>query len=293
MTIIEAKNISIKEFLSARGIEPSQNRGGYGMYNSPLRSDTTPSFKVDYQINRWYDFGTGEGGTFIDLVMKMQGCDFITALRHIEQDSFSSSFSFQGKENYPTKPKIEITAVAPLANPALLSYAKERAIPVSIIKEHCKEVNYSIGDKNYFAIGFKNDDGGWELRNKYFKGGTSPKGITTIKNGSDSCLIFEGFMDALSFLVMKNITYFRQDVIVLNSVMNLAKAEKFIISHNKIYTFLDNDEAGKQALEKIKKLGIDVIDQSPFYQKAKDLNGYLAIWQVANMQRKIVRQKLR
>ena len=92
---------------------------------------------------------------------------------------------------------------------------------------------------------------------------------------------------------MKNITYFRQDIVVLNSVINLAKAEKFIISHNKIYTFLDNDEAGKQVLEKIKKLGIDVIDQSPFYQKAKDLNGYLTIWQVANMQRKIVRQKLR
>ena len=297
MTIAEAKNISIKEFLSEIGIEPAQNRGGYGMYNSPLRNENTPSFKVDYQKNLWYDFGTSEGGTFIDLVMKMQECDFISALRHIEenmkQGKFSSSFSFHRKDNQPTVSKIEITEVAPLTNPALLSYTKERAIPVSIIKDYCKEVNYKIGDKNYFAIGFKNDDGGWELRNKYFKGGTSPKGITTIKNGSDSCLIFEGFMDALSFLVVKNITYFRQNVIVLNSVTNLAKAEKFIISHNKIYTFLDNDEAGKQALEKIKKLGIDVIDQSPFYQKAKDLNGYLTIWQVANMQRKIVRQKLR
>ena len=229
--------------------------------------------------------------------MKMQECDFISALRHIEEDmkqgKFSSSFSFHRKDNQPPKPKIGITEVVELTNPALLSYAKERAIPVSIIKEHCKEVNYSIGDKNYFAIGFKNDDGGWELRNKYFKGGTSPKGITTIKNGSDSCLIFEGFMDALSFLVVKNITYFRQNVIVLNSVTNLAKAEKFIISHNKIYTFLDNDEAGKQALEKIKKLGIDVIDQSPFYQKAKDLNGYLVMWLNGNMTRNIIKQKLR
>ena len=51
MTIAEAKNISIKEFLSEIGIEPAQNRGGYGMYNSPLRNENTPSFKVDYQKN--------------------------------------------------------------------------------------------------------------------------------------------------------------------------------------------------------------------------------------------------
>ena len=132
MTIAEAKNISIKEFLSEIGIEPAQNRGGYGMYNSPLRNENTASFKVDYQKNLWYDFGTSEGGTFIDLVMKMQDCDFISALRHIEenmkQGKFSSSFSFHRKDNQPPKPKIGITEVVELTNPALLSYAKDRAL---------------------------------------------------------------------------------------------------------------------------------------------------------------------
>lgn len=37
---------------------------------APLRQDNTPSFKVDYGVNLWCDFGTGEGGSLIDLVMK-------------------------------------------------------------------------------------------------------------------------------------------------------------------------------------------------------------------------------
>ena len=89
----------------------------------------------------------------------MQDCDFISALRHIEenmkQGKFSSYFSFHRKDNQPTASTIEIISVVELTNPALLSYAKERAIPVSIIKDYCKEVNYNIGDKSYFAIGFK------------------------------------------------------------------------------------------------------------------------------------------
>ena len=275
MKAIEANNISIKQFLSERGVESAQDRGSYGMYHSPLRDDSTPSFKVDYHKNLWYDFGTGEGGTFIDLVMKIQRCDFITALKHIEQNQPLHSFSFHGKENYIEKSKIEITSIAPITNPALLNYAEQRVIPQSIIKEHCKEVRYRIRDKEYFAIGFKNDVGGYELRNRYFKGCTS-KDITTLHTGSDSCLVFEGFIDALSFLTMKGITQFKQDTVILNSVVNLPKAEKFITSHNKVYAFLDNDEAGRTITARLKNICKSLSDQSDFYAKYKDLNAYLS-----------------
>ena len=75
MTYKEANNISIKDYLNSLGIQPVTEKGNYGMYRSPLREDNTPSFKVDYNANLWCDYGTGEGGTLIDLVMKQNGCN--------------------------------------------------------------------------------------------------------------------------------------------------------------------------------------------------------------------------
>ena len=57
MTVIPHCNrISIRDFLARRGIQPKYERNGYGMYLSPLRDEHTPSFKVDYVQNLWYDF---------------------------------------------------------------------------------------------------------------------------------------------------------------------------------------------------------------------------------------------
>ena len=44
------------------------------MYLSLLREERTPSFSVSYDKNLWHDFGTGEGGSIIDLVPRMEGC---------------------------------------------------------------------------------------------------------------------------------------------------------------------------------------------------------------------------
>lgn len=85
MTYKEANNISIKDYLNSLGIQPVTEKGSYGMYRSPLREDNTPSFKVDYNANLWCDYGTGEGGTLIDLVMKQNGCNAYGAICRLEQ----------------------------------------------------------------------------------------------------------------------------------------------------------------------------------------------------------------
>ena len=97
MTYKEANNISIKDYLNSLGIQPVTEKGNYGMYRSPLREDNTPSFKVDYNANLWCDYGTGEGGTLIDLVMKQHGCNAYGAICRLEQGN-TASFSFHGKD---------------------------------------------------------------------------------------------------------------------------------------------------------------------------------------------------
>lgn len=268
------KNINIKQFLAEQGILPKQERTGYGMYLSPFRTETAPSFKVDYNKNLWYDFGSGEGGSVIDLVMKLDGCAIGEAISKLEN---GSNFSFHRPEPAESAHStLQIVSVQSLQDIRLTDYLQsKRSIDIAIAREYCREVHYTTNGKPFFAIGFQSDAGGWELRNEYFKGSTSPKSPTTIGSGSQTCLLFEGFIDMLSYLTLKNAIRPTVDMAVLNSVHNLHRAEEFLKQHQTIHCFLDNDEAGRRALAAVEKLGRETIDQSPFYRDHKDLNGYL------------------
>ena len=174
---MDAKAINkfpIREYLAARGIRPAKDKGYYGLYHSPLRGDRTPSMKVDYDKNLWIDYGAGEGGTLIDLVMRMERCDAGEAMRRLEQRiSGMPAFSFHGYSNLVSSHResaIAIEKVRPLENPALLAYLTERGIDFATARAHCSGVHYRVANKFYFAIGFCNDAGGWELRNRYFQG---------------------------------------------------------------------------------------------------------------------------
>ncbi|GAB7122493.1 hypothetical protein JCM11017A_12220 [Bacteroides fragilis] len=102
--------------------------------------------------------------------------------------------------------------------------------------------------------------GGYEVRNRYFKGCVAPKDITHIRQQGEPrsmCYLFEGFMDYLSFLTIRvrnNPQYPRlttQDYIILNSVSNLAKAEGILADYSRIGCFLDNDAAERTACESL------------------------------------------
>lgn len=268
------KNISIKNFLSSNGIEPRYERAGYGMYLSPFRAETEASFKVDYNKNLWYDHGSGEGGSIIDIVMKLDNCTIAEAMKHLEN---GNNFSFHCTDSVNTvQSPLQIVSVEPLQDIRLINYLQsKRSINIDIAKHYCREVCYTTNGKEFFSIGFQSDAGGWELRNEYFKGSSTPKSPTTIANGSNACLLFEGFIDMLSYLTLKNTPTPTLDIAVLNSVNNLHRAEEFLRSHQTIHCFLDNDEAGKRTFAQVEKLAPQVIDQSPFYRYHKDLNEYL------------------
>ncbi|WP_300913673.1 MULTISPECIES: CHC2 zinc finger domain-containing protein, partial [Bacteroidales] len=83
--IQQIKQISIRDYLTQRRINPKQQNTRYGLYLSPLREEHSPSFKVDYIQNLWYDFGLGVGGSIIDLVMHMERCNAAEAMRRLER----------------------------------------------------------------------------------------------------------------------------------------------------------------------------------------------------------------
>ena len=285
MNIAEAKNISLADYLQSIGINPCKRQGNNLWYYSPFRNETEPSFKVNLVRNEWKDFGSGsEGGNILKFVMEWHGIDNISqALRFISGEAPKipvNTFSFRRQEDLPV---FEDIRILPLENPSLIQYLKERKIHIPFAQQFCKEVHYRFNDKPYFNIGFENDWEGYELRNKYFQGCLSPKGITCIKNGKDSCCIFEGFMDYLSYLTLKAKHHPEQpgiaierDFVIFNSTSNLSKALDIISGYDTKYCFLDNDDGGKKARLTIsERCGYKVNDQSVYYREYKDLNDYL------------------
>ncbi len=290
-TIQDIKRIPIRDYLSQRGISPKQENLRYGFYLSPLRDEQDASFKVDYSQNVWYDFGVGRGGSIIDFVMEVEKCNFQQAIEHLRKNNISASNLVTSPTLHTLPSNMQVLGDHPLRHPALINYLDSRAVDTTIAKKFCREVHYLVGERNYFAIGFRNDYGGWELRSERFKGCSTPKHITTIDNGRDNALAFEGFMDLLSYLTIKRNDSPTCNIAVLNSVANVQKAVPFLARHRSIYTFLDNDDAGRKALVEIERLcpQSKVINQSDFYRGHKDLNDYLR-WQQPR-KRVVVKQK--
>lgn len=248
--IHQIKRLSIRNYLSQRGIQPTRENAHCGFYRSPFRAEHTPSFKVDYVQNLWHDFGTGEGGSIIDLVMRLENCDFMQAIHSLDNGEIKiTASSANPVPAIPTAPALRILSDAPLRHPALVGYLQSRGIAPETASAFCREVRYTVGEINYFAIGFRNDAGGWELRSGRFKGSSSPKHITTIDNRSDTMIAFEGFMDFLSYLTLKIPEPLRIDALVLDSVVNLPKAQP-CRSSNGIGLYIPSSTMTKRTAER-------------------------------------------
>lgn len=289
MTIQEAKQIILANYLQTLGYTPVKRLGNNLWYKSPLREETEASFKVNTELNQWYDFGIGKGGNIIALASELYRSDNVPYLleRIAKQTPLRSAnkspFIF-GRQSV-SEPIYRHLRVAELSSPALLSYLQERGINTEIAKRECRELHFENKGKPYFAIGFPNMAGGYEVRNRYFKGCVAPKDITHIRQSGEqptTCYLFEGFIDYLSFLTFRvknnpqcsQLT--TQNYVILNSASNLAKAEGILADYSRISCFLDNDMAGRKACETLKaKFGERLSDKSIYYREYKDLNDYL------------------
>ena len=251
MEIQNIKQISITDYLQQQGYSPVRVQRIHFWYCSPLRNESTPSFKVNTERNQWYDFGTGEHGDIIDLVRTLQHCTMYEAIDFLigSKQIVHQDFSFGG-ERKTSKHKLEIISVQSLTNPYLLRYIAERGISLSIANRFCSEIRYNNTNRTYYAIGFANDADGWEIRSPYFKGCIAPKAITIISKGTDVLQIFEGFMDFLSWQTLNPSS--TCDTIVLNSLALLPRIQEKIKSYKQVESFLDNDDAGRKSFEVLK-----------------------------------------
>ncbi|WP_288953563.1 toprim domain-containing protein [uncultured Prevotella sp.] len=286
MNINDIKQIKLQDFLAAIGCKPVKQYGVNLMYLSPLRAEKHASFKVNTELNKWYDFGIGRGGNIIALAELLYNSSDVSYLIHQIERNAPSSVSVSLPTTKPITPQnsFEHLQVLPITHPALIKYLEERCIDVEMARTVCKELHFDTRGKHYFGIGFPNIAGGYEIRNPFFKGCIAPKDISHFyaEEPKKVCFVFEGFMDFLSFMTLRKLKNPQQtglslqDYLVLNSVTNIHKTAKRLSRYDSVQCFLDNDNAGRNAyLQLSKELGKSVTDASTLYNGFKDLNEYL------------------
>ena len=262
------------------GQPAKKTRNGY-LYRAPWREDTHPSLSVTANGRGWHDLATGEHGSVIDLVMRcLNTNDVRLACQEIERQA-PSSFSFsqpvksdgeKEKESGFTKFEIE-----KLQSKGLFAYLHSRKVNTDIAKQFLQEAHYSFrdGDSYLYALAYANDKGGYELRSSFYKGSTSPKGITTHwLNDGAPVVVFEGFFDMLSFATLCGGV--KHNYIVLNSIVNKEAAMEVLKPfQNQVYLCLDNDRGGNDTTSWLLQELPLAIDIRQRFAPAKDVNDYL------------------
>ncbi|AZI54752.1 toprim domain-containing protein [Epilithonimonas vandammei] len=276
MNCKQFNSIPLEEVLLSLGHLPTKQNEKEAWYLNPFANESQASFKLDRRLNAWYLHSEGIGGNNTDFMRKYLNASVSEVLVWAENHNFSS-FQNQNISNHKVEnlPKTyDVVEVKNVQHPALLEYLNERKVQNQT--EFLKEIHYRMNDKNYFGIGFKNDSGGYEIRNKYSKICLGKKDITSIENGSDSLRVFEGFFDFLSF---KNVESFLEkrpsDYIILNSVSMVSNIKNSLENYKNIELYFDNDEAGNRAVEMIKNENQNAVDCRVLYSDFKDLNDWL------------------
>ena len=277
--IQELKKISIINILNKLNIESVEKKKEEFWFKAPWRNEQTASVKC--KNNLFFDFGDSffKGNT-IDFIMKLFNYNFKDAVKWLQDESVS--FSFHQPENiFPkkidNKQSYSIIKIQTLQNTILIEYLKSRKLNIELCKKYLVEVYYQLNSKKYFGVGFKNDLGGIEIRNKYAKLCLGKKWYTSIKGKSNQLIVLESWSDFISLMMLFPKTESQFDFVVLNTLSMLNKLDTVYEEYKNVFLALDNDKAGTKATQKyLEILGAKCTDIRYLYKNgSKDLNDYL------------------
>lgn len=270
--------VSIRTVLESFNLFPVKQNSRTAFYFAIDREEKTPSLCVDFAKNKAFDFGTGKSYDVVSIVQQVKKCAISDALKYLEK--FDSSFQSLKLNSIDPAKNYQIQEIKEIEHFALIQYLKSRKVS----EQHhlVKEIHYQMNGKNYFGIGFFNNSGGVEIRNKYSKICLDKKDVTIIKNPEKEkkeICIFEGFFDYLTYLNLPNVQISNSDFLILNSTAMFFKVEEILKDYHKIVLFLDTDFNGKSLTEEIINKYENVEDCSVLYCDFKDLNE----WYLSNL----------
>jgi hypothetical protein len=269
---------SIVDLLTRLGYEPVPKRGREKMYISMLRDDDkTPSLAVNDELGVWFDHGTGKGGNIIDFGLAYwKNYEFKEVIKKLQEAApTDNGIKNTDRPKVKHQPSHIVSEVKPLGtHAAITNYLKSRGI-FQEAKKCLREIYYYIEDdqgvkRHFFAAGWQNENSGWEVRNKFFKGCIGHKDITFLAGNDKKVALFEGFMDYLSWRQENPAA--DQSVIVLNTITMLSRAIERAKAFSAIDIYFDRDKQGLLVSREFLKNLPYATDRSNVYAGYNDYN---------------------
>ena len=291
MNIHLARRIPIVKILKKMGAIFEGPKGKELCYLSPLRDGRAPSFYADKSNNTWHDLDkAGDNIALVSAYLEY------SQVEHQETDALRwitnmLGFVFEIKpvdvaDHSIEDSKLLFRSVKAIEHLGLKKYLQKRGIDFDIAAKYLNEVRVhdTVSKNTFVALGFKNEAGGYELRNADFKRSVRSKHITFIRGTvpkPESINIFDDFTDYLSAIIDQK-EEFDGDTIILNSLLCMKQATAYIKNYGYrfAYTWLDNDEAGKQATNSFADFfkteeNLKHIPMNALYENYKDVNEWL------------------
>jgi hypothetical protein len=217
----------------------------------------------------WTDFGTGDRGSHIDLIMKSYDMSYsqsIYRLRDILQQRLSQrpptpfSFSLPPVENHSSW---SIHSIKPCSNAHIKVLEEERQLnPTAIPMSHLKWLKIFHIKKKFYrtCYGIKNSSNGHELFSGHpsssrlgFKSCLGKKDISVINRKVGAWVVAESIIDVMSVQQMHNES--KLSMISLNGVHQISRLKMFLDKYHdridELIIAMDHDSSGESAQEKI------------------------------------------
>ena len=302
MNIEQARGLSLENFIKQLGYREVQKGRSYeAWFNSPLRDEKSPSFKVDRNTNKWIDFGEDKKRSdiidFVKIYGERRGWGTLTTSQALEriasisgespkisrptrQREFTSKIGSRDTKSADT---FRIDLITPLQSKELIDYLRLRRLRITPAKDVLQQIHYTHvpSQRQFYGLTWANEQGGQEVRSANFKAVIGPKAPSVIDvnhpKTAPGTAVFEGVTDYLSYLQLA-----RKEVMSRAIIMNSTNTYKEVIELVKnqpeaepVRGYLQNDRAGLVAAYRLKQ-GIPGLDlKNHLYSAYADVNDYL------------------
>ncbi|MEO6284371.1 MAG: hypothetical protein ABIN80_14345 [Dyadobacter sp.] len=144
-----------------------------------------------------------------------------------------------------------------------------------VAKKYGRQVHYELGDRQYYALGFGTDFGGYELPNSFQKSLVFRRRSLQLIQALKTCLCLKASL-ILSYKTPLLPTGEEPEAyVILNSISLFERARPFIVQHSQINLYLDRDSQGRPCRSEATLVNEKYKDASGLYECFKDLNEWL------------------